>query len=416
MPTTPGTGLRLPTTTTRTTVTLSFQPSRVTQREHVTIDEVFDAYYDCRRHKRSKRSAVDYEMRYELNNYELWRELNTMIYKPTTSIAFCVTRPKLREVFAANFRDRVVHHLFIGKINAAVERRLTDCTCACRKEKGTLYAIRRVAQQLRCNVNVNENQNVNENKNGWYARLDIKGFFMSIDKTILMPLVREVVMDSVEEDVDWWLWLAETIIMHRPEEDCDIHGRRDLWQYLPDNKTLFRTNGRGVPIGNLPSQVLANLYLADFDRFIISRVGEHNYTRYADDFIITCDDKNRLLRLIADARVWLAVNRRLSLHPRKVALQPVSRGVLFTGCFIKNGIIHAGSRLRKNAIGVCEDYNSKDIHTDKERVDLRNRFNSYCGLLKHTASYRIRRKMWRRIGEYKYFYIKNMSNLKIKQS
>ena len=78
-------------------------------------------------------------MDYEMANYGLWKELNDMTYKPGTSVAFCVTIPKLREVFAADFKDRVVHHLLIGKINDEIENRMTDCAIACRKGKGTLY-------------------------------------------------------------------------------------------------------------------------------------------------------------------------------------------------------------------------------------------------------------------------------------
>ena len=231
--------------------------SRTTEREHVTIEEVFDAYYDCRKHKRSKRSAVEYEMNYELQNYELWRDLNDMTYKPGTSIAFCVTTPKLREVFAADFRDRIVHHLFINKINTEVERRLTDGCCACREGKGTLYAARRLRDMM------------SREPDGWYARCDIRGFFMAIDKAVLSRLVNDVVCRCVKTDLAWWLWLADTLIWHRPELDCEKHGNVRLWDDLADNKTLFRTGGRGLPIGNLTSQVLANLYLAALDEFAI---------------------------------------------------------------------------------------------------------------------------------------------------
>lgn len=396
MPPTPTTGRLLPTTTTRTTATLWSRSSLAAVREHVTLDALFDAYYDCRKHKRSKWSAVEYELNYEVGNYQLWQELNNMTYHPTTSIAFCVTKPRLREVFAADFRDRIVHHLFITKILPAVERRLTDRSFACRVGKGTTYGVKKVNEMIR-------------DRQGWLARCDIEGFFMSINKDILMRLTEEVVRESATEDTDWWLWLARTIVMHRPSEDCEIHGNPKLWDDLPDNKTLFKTNG--MPIGNLPSQILANLYLADFDRHVISLVGENNYARYADDFLIRCDTKEQIHNTLQSAREWLKENRKLTLHPKKVCIQKTLRGVSFTGFFLKGGVIHAGKRLKARAMKVSREWSQKESHTDEERERLRSRYNSYCGLLKPTASRRLRRRMWRTLRDYEKLTCINMEKI-----
>lgn len=389
-------------TITRTTATLSCRSSRITQREHVTIEDVFDAYYDCRRHKRSKRSAVEYELNYEMENYRLWQELNAMTYKPGTSTAFCVTRPKLREVFAAGFRDRVVHHLLIGRINWAVESRLSDSACACREGKGTLYAARRLRDMM------------NAEPVDWYVKGDIRGFFMSIRKDILLRLVCDVIRDVVNNDVDWWMWLAEVVVTHRPELDCELHGNTRLWDGLPDNKTLFKTGGVGVPIGNLTSQVFANLYLAEFDKWVISRLGsDMRYIRYADDFVMIHPDKRVLLGLVNEARDWLRCERGLALHEHKVTIQRVCRGVGFVGCLVKGGVIHPGRRLRANALGVSRRWAGKPEHSAEERVKLRNTYNSYSGLLRHLASYRLRRKMWRSLGDYRNLNNINMNKIKI---
>ena len=403
MPTTPGTGAQLPTTTTRTTATLSCRSSRATSGEHVTLDEVFDAYYDCRCHKRSKRSAVKYELDYELRNYQLWKELNDMTYRPTTSIAFCVTVPKLREVFAADFRDRVVHHLLISRISHVVESRLTDAACACRVGKGSLYGANRLRNMM------------NGASDCWYARCDIQGFFMSIDKDVLMGIVDGVVREACPTDTDWWLWLAETVIMHRPEHDCELHGNTRLWDKLPANKTLFKTNGRGLPIGNLTSQVLANLYMAEFDKWITERLGgEMRYIRYVDDFVIIHEDKDYLLKVLGMAVEWLKENRGLTVHPKKTCIQRVRHGISFVGYFIKGGVIHSGRRTRANALAVAREWGRHSEHTSDERIKLRGRYNSYSGILKHTASWKIRRKMWRLLGDYKGITNINMNKIKIK--
>lgn len=361
---------------------------------HVTIEEVFEAYYKCRLHKRSKKSSVEYEMNYELSNYQLWMDLNNMTYRPTTSIAFCVTRPKLREVFAASFRDRVVHHLFVSKIIGVVESRLTPQAYACREGKGTFYGVKDVLASMEAH------------QQGWYAKCDIKSFFMSINKSILMEIVRDVVKEACTEDTDWWLWLAETIIMHQPASDCELHGNLKLWDNLPDSKSLFKTDG--MPIGDLPSQICANLYLAEFDILMQGMVG--GYGRYCDDFCLIDDNKDKVLKALEVARKWLWDSRKLTLHPNKTSIQKVSRGMTFTGFRIHRHL-GTGKRLVRNAMRVVEDYRQKESHTEEEREQLMRRVNSYCGLLRTSKSWKVRRKMLR--GLEKHDFIIDNNYLKI---
>lgn len=357
--------------------------SSIPQMEYVTIEEVFDAYYSCRQKKRRKESALRYEMDYELENYRLYEELNAMTYKPGTSIAFCVTMPKLREVFAADFRDRIVHHLLVNRFNPFIEARLTDNAFACRKDKGNLYGARKMSAMME------------EMKDGWYVKCDIQGFFMSIDKDILFGMLRDVIIESGCENVDWWLWLAETVVKHRPELDCELHGWTHLWRWLPNDKTLFRTNGKGLPIGNLTSQVLANLYMAGFDRWAMDRLGKDGrFGRYVDDFVIMHRDRKVLLQILSEARNYLRDKLGLKLHPRKTVIQKVCRGMLFTGYFLKGGQIMPGHRMRRNALSVAAWWNEKKEHNEKTRRKLMVKMNSYYGMLLHPSAYKVRRKMW----------------------
>jgi len=107
----------------------------------ITLEELYNAYFDCRKHKRRKETSVKFEMNYEINLRILCKQLNDRTYSIGRSIAFCVTRPKLREVFAADFRDRIVHHLLINRINYLFEDYFHPSTYNCRKEKGTLYGV-----------------------------------------------------------------------------------------------------------------------------------------------------------------------------------------------------------------------------------------------------------------------------------
>ena len=108
--------------------------------DYITLNQIDEAYRDCLKHKRNKKSAVEYSFNYLVNNYNLWRDLNNGTYEISPSICFCVTRPKLREIFAADFRDRIVHHLIILKFGHIFENFMIENSYSCRKNKGTLYA------------------------------------------------------------------------------------------------------------------------------------------------------------------------------------------------------------------------------------------------------------------------------------
>lgn len=134
--------------------------------EYVTIEQIDEAYRDCCRKKTSTDGCVRYMRNYLLNNYELYKELNTMTYEIGKSKAFCVTRPKLREVFCAQFRDRIVHHLLAIKFHDILEDEMTDNAFACRKGKGTEYGLQFVRNEI-CRVSDNYRQEV------WVLKCDM---------------------------------------------------------------------------------------------------------------------------------------------------------------------------------------------------------------------------------------------------
>lgn len=386
MPTTRITGHQPQVTTTRTTATLSF-PSSHFAIEHVTLEEVFCAYYDCRLSKRSKNSAVRYELDYEVENYRLWQELNTGQYEIGISNTFCVTKPRLREIFAASFRDRIVHHLIANRILPTIERRLFPDAYACRKGRGALYGAKRISAYMR------------NNPEGWVAKCDVRGFFMSIDKDVLWQMVEDVVREAIREDVEWWLALVHKIIFHRPEERCSRRGNILLWEQLPSNKSLFHSEGRGLPIGNLTSQIFANLYMSGFDAWMKRQVGDGRYGRYVDDFVIIADTREQIVEIIIKAKEWLHSNLHLELHPRKIYIQPVRRGLSFVGYIIKGDRLYCESRTIHNAMRVVESWNKSSEHTSQQRERFISRINSYHGLLRHGATYKVRRRLWDKIQD-----------------
>lgn len=167
----------------------------------LTLEDVEEAFFDCNKQKRNKDAAVEYYKDYEANNFQLWLDLRNMTYRIGKSIAFCVIYPTLREVMAAEYRDRIVHHILALKFEPFFERMMIDTSFGCRKGKGTLLGVTTAYRQM---------QEVSNGftEDAWVLKCDIKSYYMSIDRQILMEMVERVVVDDYGgEDADWWLWL-----------------------------------------------------------------------------------------------------------------------------------------------------------------------------------------------------------------
>lgn len=380
------------------------------EREYVTIDEVYAAYYDCCKHKGSTPGCIEYQMNYIANNYQLYIDLNSMAYEISKSKAFCVTKPKLREVFCADFRDRIIHHLLAIKFTDILEGEMTDKAYACRVGKGTDYGIADVKKQIK---RVSENYT----KEAWVLKCDLQGFFMSINRSLLYSLLEKVIRAKYHgSDIEWRLWLWKKVILHNPTKNCVKVGDLGLWDKLPKNKSLFTCGeGVGLPIGNLPSQLLANLLLSRFDKLVAERVGKDGgYGRYVDDFVVISRDKKLLLNILQESRGYLLEELGLTLHPKKVSLQRASSGVRFTGALIRPGRMLLNSRTIEHLYDVIDRF---WIESDPKGEVLQryvNRINSLMGVLTHYDSYNIRRKAWTMMPHKDRVFCVNMKKIKIK--
>lgn len=379
------------------------------EKEYVTIDEVYDAYYDCCKHKGSTGGCIEYQMNYIANNYQLYVELNSMSYEISKSKTFCVTRPKLREVFCADFRDRIIHHLLAIKFVDILESEMTDKAYACRVGKGTDYGIADVKKEIK---RVSENYT----KEAWVLKCDLQGFFMSINRSFLYNLLEKVIRAKYHgNDIEWWLWLWKKVVTHDPTKNCIKVGDLTLWDKLPKNKSLFTCGeGIGLPIGNLPSQLLANLLLSQFDKLVIERVGKcGGYGRYVDDFVVISTDKKLLLNILQESRGYLLEKFGLTLHPHKVSLQRAASGVRFTGALIRPGRMLPNPRTIEHLYDVIDKFG---IASDPKSEVLRkyvNRINSLLGLLANYDTYNVRKKAWIMMPHKGRIFCVNMKKIKI---
>lgn len=341
-------------------------------------------------------NALQFEADYESNLIELCAEINQGSYQLGKSIAFMVSKPVKREIFAADFRDRVVHHLIINKLNPLFEKVFIHDSYACRLGKGTHFGIRRADRFIRkCSHNYTNDCYV--------LKLDIQGFFMHIDKHILFTRLTDFIKDKYQQaDQSILLSLCQKIIYNDPTQNCIIKGDRSLWNGLPPDKSLFHSRPNcGLPIGNLTSQIFANFYMNVFDHFIKHDLGVRYYCRYVDDFLLVHQDRNYLKSLIPQIADFLQSQLQLTLHPKKIYLEHYTHGVQFLGVVIKPHRIYVAHRIKGNFYTAMEKQNKicKDKSPTKEqKASFLCVINTYLGLMKHYKTYGLRKKMLKNLS------------------
>lgn len=365
----------------------------------VTTEGMLEAYYDCRRSKRRTASAIVYEMNYESNLIALRDRINTRTYQPGKSICFVVTRPRYREVFAASFEDRIVHHYIALRLEPLFELVFSPRTFNCRKGKGQLYGVKMLEADIKEASN-------NYTTDCYIMKLDLQGFFMSIDKSMLARMIDKFIVKYYQgDDIDDLRYLCQVVVLHCPEKNCERHSQREIWDHLPANKSLFTNGeGKGVAIGNLFAQLFANFLLNELDWYI-EELGIKYHGRYVDDFYCIHKDKQVLLSAVPKIRAKLA-ELGLSLNPKKFYFQHYTKGVEFTGAVVKPYRTYCCNRVLTNFIAAVRKLNrSKNIDDVTHAVCS---INSYLGLLRQSNEYAQRLKILKMIEPraYKWIYIK----------
>ena len=223
--------------------------------------EIYEAYLRCRKRKRNTINALQYEANLIENLCNLETSLNEKTYKPKRCVCFLTTSPKLREVFAADFSDRVVHHLIVPILEQIYEPSFVHDSYSNRKNRGIHGASKRAQHFMR--------------GSSYYLQLDIKSFFYAIDKDILFLKLQDKILKDYHKVKDTtiqmyeMLGLVHTVVYQDVTKDVIIKGDKKSFEHIPAHKTLFKIpKNRGLPIGNLTSQFFANVYMNDFDIFI----------------------------------------------------------------------------------------------------------------------------------------------------
>jgi hypothetical protein len=348
------------------------------------------AYLDCRQNKRHTYHAAKFELRLESEILKLEQELQSHSYQISRSICFVVTSPTLREVFAATFRDRVVHHLLYNFLNPIFEPKFIAQSFACRKGKGIHPSLKYLQQCLRQVTD-------NGNKPAYFLHLDIKGFFMSLKKDILLAQITKFIKDPE------LVWLTELIIFNDPTTNFTNKSEPALFALIPPHKSLFHIpKNQGLPIGNLTSQFFANVYLNELDQFAKRKLKSKHYLRYVDDILFLAQDKEQLLGWRDEVGRFVKDQLGLDLNTKKQILQPVTKGIDWLGYVVKPNRVLVRPRVvrafKRKLFLINQDLQNlnqkREVLTKKEVEKILATVNSYFGFFRHADTFKLRTKLW----------------------
>ena len=360
------------------------------------LRDLYIAFGDARKHKASKRYVSEFEVNLKENIQTLCDDLWDRTYEPLPSKCFIVNCPKKREVFAAQFRDRVVHHLLYNYIHEMFERTFIEDCYSCIKNKGTLYGVERLKSHIR-------KESHNWTRECYAMKLDIRGYFIHINRRKLLNITLTTLnklkthrinknnnlMWEETIDINFVSYLIKKIIMIDPVSNCIKVGWPKAWIGLENVKSLFHTDYEcGLPVGNLTSQLFSNIYLNVFDQFMKRTLKCRHYGRYVDDAYVISTNKEWMKSLVPEIKRFLKDELGLDLHMGKLLFKNVKYGIEFLGAFIKPYRIYVSN----NALRRISKHIDMLKQFDNERIY--RSVNSYLGILSHMSTYNIKYKLF----------------------
>ena len=351
---------------------------------------LFDLYvaFECAKHNKSNKSYVrNFESNLNQNLNKLCDELYERRYKPQPSVCFIITDPKKREIFAANFRDRVVHHLYYNYTYELFNSTFIEDSYSCRIGKGIHYGVERLYKHIRSVTD-------NFHKEGYVLKMDIKGYFVHINRHKLLDIANNVLDKMASHksrlsglkyidiiDYEFVHYLNEILILTDPTDGCIFKSDISEWNGLPRSKSQFFTDKWcGIPIGNLTSQLFSNVYLNVLDQYMKRVLKLKHYGRYVDDFYVVSETKDKLKEIIPNITSFLKKELFLDINQGKTQIKSTKHGVSFIGGYIKPHRIYV-SNSTINRI-------SKKINTIhlNEPEYIEASINSMLGIFSHYKS------------------------------
>lgn len=312
------------------------------------IENLLSAWKEFIKGKRSKLDVQAFSFRLMDNLLELNSGLINNTYRHGPYQAFSIHDPKPRNIHKATVRDRLLHHAIYRVLYPFFDKTFIADSYSCRKEKGTHKALNRFTK---FGYIVSQNNT----RTCWVLKCDIKKFFASIDQEVLLKILDQYILDK-------------NIIRLLQEVIYSFQGTAP---------------GKGLPLGNLTSQLLANIYMHEFDQFAKHKLKAKYYIRYADDFVVFSEDHKRLNILLSQIQTFLLENLKLKLHPDKILTRTLASGVDFLGWAHFHDYRVLRTTTKRHMMKKLEVSNSPEA------------LRSYLGLLTHGNAHKIRQEIMR---------------------
>ncbi|MEI6580930.1 MAG: reverse transcriptase/maturase family protein [bacterium] len=312
----------------------------------ITIENLLVTWERFLRGKRNKKDVMIFQSKLSDNINDLYNLLQTRTYKHGEYSAFNVSDPKPRNIHKATVRDRLLHHLIYKELYPYFDERFIYDSYSCRKNKGTHRALNRFQDFAR-------KVSKNNTRTCFILKCDIKKFFASIDHDVLYKILR------------------------RHIEDKELH-----WLIKQVVSSFHTTNiNVGLPLGNLTSQLLVNIYMHEFDVFMKQEIRAKYYLRYADDFTIFSDDKRYLEEILPKMEKFLNEKLKLKMHENKVYIKTYASGVDFLGWVHFPYHRQIRTATKRKIIRKLKGYPKSQT------------ISSYRGLLSHGDTYKLRKSL-----------------------
>ncbi|MBI4363369.1 MAG: group II intron reverse transcriptase domain-containing protein [Candidatus Doudnabacteria bacterium] len=330
----------------------------------ISVENLLLAWQEFVRGKRNKPDVQFFASALIDNILQLHQDLANKTYKHGGYYCFKISDPKPRDISKASVRDRLLHHAVYRILYPFFDRTFIADSYSCRDDKGTHKAVNRL-RSMYAKASKNNTRTV------WTLKLDIKKFFASIDHEILLGMLKEYIPD---QDI---MWLLEEIIDSFGLDCFVASGSSQMRRTESARSEATWQSKKGLPLGNLTSQLLVNVYMNKFDQFVKHKLKAKYYIRYADDFVILSSSKQYLTPILSRIAVFLENDIKLSLHPDKIILKTLASGVDFLGwvSFTHHRVLRTTTKRRM----------FKKINE--------NNLQSYLGLLKHGNAFKLRQEV-----------------------
>lgn len=339
--------------------------------EKLNFDDLYNAYLLCLKNKKRKKGTLTF-LNDKLcgNLMNLLDELNNRTYIPKQSNCYVITEPALREIYAAQFSDRIVQHFYMNEITDILENELVDGCSSCRRGKGTDYALEMLKKYL---VETSRYGT----KNCFFLKIDLSGYFMSINRKQVSKKFLELIETKYNGKYkELLLYLTPIIFENNPALNCRYKCNEKIRNMVPKRRKMNSNSEYGMAIGNLTAQSASNLNLNDFDNYVINKLKLNQYIRYVDDIVIISDNKKSLINALPLIEKKLKETNQ-TLSKKKTKIGTVYHGVPFLG-----KMSYPYGYQKPNKFAIIRTYNKAKNIKFKDVNQLISKTNAQIGTLK----------------------------------